>query len=150
MLVCAYVRRHVHSRRLQQADRTVRQGFRRHDRPGQGRKKEGTLNVIALPPTWADYGKILSAFHRKYDIKIDSYNPDGNSQQEVDAVKAHAGTHAAGRRRPGAGHHGRQLSLCTPYKVAEWNQIPKGLKAKNAVWYDDYTGYESIGYPPTS
>ena len=110
-------------------------------------QKEGTLNVIALPPTWADYGKIISAFTAKYHIKIVSENPDGNSQQEVDAVKALAGT----SRQPDVvdlapAIMAANLSLWTPYKVAEWNQIPKGLKATNAVWYDDYTGYESIGY----
>ena len=26
-------------------------------------KKEGTLNVIALPPDWANYGEIIKAFH---------------------------------------------------------------------------------------
>ncbi len=30
--------------------------------------------------------------------------------------------------------------------MTEWSAITKGLKAGNAVWYDDYTGYESIGY----
>src|SRR6185437_7136240 len=44
-------------------------------------KKEGTLNVIALPPTWANYGAILSAFTTKYGIKINSTLPDGTSQQ---------------------------------------------------------------------
>ena len=110
-------------------------------------KKEGTLNVIALPPTWADYGQILSAFHKKYGIKINSYNPDGNSQQEVDAVKANAGKPT----QPDVVDLAPTImaantSLFTPYKVVEWSLIPKNEKAKNAVWYDDYTGYESIGY----
>src|ERR1022692_920095 len=34
-------------------------------------KKEGTLNVIALPPTWANYGNIIKAFTTKYGIKVD-------------------------------------------------------------------------------
>ena len=55
-------------------------------------KQEGTLNVIALPPTWANYGAILSAFTAKYGIKINSANPTGTSQQEVDAVKTENGT----------------------------------------------------------
>ena len=110
-------------------------------------QKEGTLNVIALPPTWADYGKIISAFQAKYHIKIVSANPDGNSQQEVDAVKALAGT----SRQPDVvdlapAIMAANLSLWAPYKVTEWSQIPKGLKAANALWYDDYTGYMSIGY----
>src|SRR5580704_18996848 len=32
-------------------------------------KQEGTLNVIALPPTWANYGTIISTFEKQYGIK---------------------------------------------------------------------------------
>ena len=38
-------------------------------------KKEGTLNVIALPPTWANYGTIISTFEKKYGIKVNSPTP---------------------------------------------------------------------------
>jgi putative spermidine/putrescine transport system substrate-binding protein len=58
-------------------------------------KKEGALNVIALPPTWANYGTIISTFEKKYGIKINSALPDGSSQQEVDTVKQKNGTAAA-------------------------------------------------------
>ena len=58
-------------------------------------KKEGTLNVIALPPTWANYGNIIKTFENKYGITVKSANPDGTSQQEVDAVKQENGTAAA-------------------------------------------------------
>ena len=33
-------------------------------------KKEGKLNVIALPPDWANYGEIISTFSKKYGIQI--------------------------------------------------------------------------------
>ena len=55
-------------------------------------KAEGTLNVIALPPTWANYGTIISTFEKEYGIKVNSALPDGTSQQEVDAVKTENGT----------------------------------------------------------
>src|SRR4051812_35055202 len=35
-------------------------------------KKEGTLNTIALPPDWANYGEIMSTFTSKYGIKINN------------------------------------------------------------------------------
>ena len=50
-------------------------------------KAEGKLNVIALPPDWANYGSILKAFTNKYGITINSANPDGSSQDEINAVK---------------------------------------------------------------
>src|SRR5690348_10975690 len=47
-------------------------------------KSEGKLNVIALPPDWANYGAIISGFSAKYGIPITSDNPNGSSQDEVD------------------------------------------------------------------
>src|SRR6266566_9809177 len=46
---------------------------------------EGQLNVIALPPDWANYGAIISAFQSKYGITVNSANPNGSSQDEVNA-----------------------------------------------------------------
>src|SRR5690349_3291982 len=40
-------------------------------------KAEGQLNVIALPPNWANYGEIIKAFGDKYGIKVNSAQPDG-------------------------------------------------------------------------
>ena len=50
-------------------------------------KKEGALNVITLPRTWAGYGDLMDNFTKKYGIKITDANPDGSSQDEINAVK---------------------------------------------------------------
>jgi putative spermidine/putrescine transport system substrate-binding protein len=110
-------------------------------------KKEGTLNVIALPPTWANYGAILSAFTAKYDIKIDSANPTGTSQQEVDAVKTENGTAKA----PDVLDIGMSTALANtnlfaPYEVGTWSSIPTAQKAANGLWVQDYGGYMAVGY----
>ena len=110
-------------------------------------KKEGTLNVIALPPTWANYGAILSAFTTKYGIKINSTLPDGTSQQEVNAVKTENGTAKA----PDVLDVGQAValantSLFAPYKVATWSAIPTAQKEASGLWYEDYGGYMAIGY----
>jgi putative spermidine/putrescine transport system substrate-binding protein len=49
-------------------------------------KQEGTLNVITLPANWANYGTIMKDFTAKYGIKINDANPDGSSQDELNAV----------------------------------------------------------------
>lgn len=110
-------------------------------------KKEGTLNVIALPPTWANYGNIISTFSKKYGIKVNSANPDGSSQDEVNAVKQESGTAAA----PDVLDVGMAVALentglFAPYKVSTWSAIPVAQKAANGVWVQDYGGYMSIGY----
>src|SRR5919109_4174269 len=107
-------------------------------------KKEGTLNVIALPPTWANYGAIISAFSKKYGIKVNSANPTGSSQDEVNAVKREHGTAAA----PDVLDIGMAValantSLFAPYKVSTWSDIPDSQKDSGALWYQDYGGYMS-------
>jgi putative spermidine/putrescine transport system substrate-binding protein len=110
-------------------------------------KKEGTLNVIALPPTWANYGAILSAFTAKYGIKIDSANPTGTSQQEVDAVKTENGTAKAPDVLDiGMSTALANTSLFAPYEVSTWSSIPTAQKAPNGIWVQDYGGYMAVGY----
>jgi putative spermidine/putrescine transport system substrate-binding protein len=110
-------------------------------------KKEGTLNVIALPPTWANYGTIIKTFSQKYGIKVNSANPDGSSQDEVNAIKQENGTAAA----PDVVDVGQAValanaSLFAPYKVSTWSAIPAAQKDSSARWYEDYGGYMAIGY----
>ena len=110
-------------------------------------KKEGTLNVIALPPTWANYGAIISDFSKTYGIKVNSANPAGTSQDEVNAVKQENGTAAA----PDVLDIGMAValantSLFAPYKVSTWSSIPTAQKASNGIWVQDYGGYMAVGY----
>jgi putative spermidine/putrescine transport system substrate-binding protein len=110
-------------------------------------KKEGTLNVIALPPTWANYGTIINTFEKKYGITVNSALPDGTSQQEVDAVKQENGSPKA----PDVLDIGLSValantSLFAPYKVSTWSDIPAAQKDPTGLWYEDYGGYMAIGY----
>jgi putative spermidine/putrescine transport system substrate-binding protein len=110
-------------------------------------KKEGKLNVIALPPTWANYGAIIKDFEAKYGITVNSANPDGSSQDEVNAVKSENGTAKA----PDVLDIGMAVALentnlFAPYKVATWADIPTAQKSATGLWYQDYGGYMSIGY----
>ena len=109
---------------------------------------EGQLNVIALPPSWANYGKIIAGFEKKYPkIKINSANPDGSSADEVAAAKSLKGQSTA----PDVFDIGtavlqQNLDLVAPYKVANWADIPTEFKDPAGKWYYDYTGLMSIGY----
>lgn len=110
-------------------------------------KKEGKLNVIALPPDWANYGKIIDAFKAKYGVEIDSANPDGNSQDEINAATQLKGTN----RAPDVFDVGQavamaNLAVFAPYKVASWADIPTVFKDANGTWVNDYGGYMSVGY----
>ncbi len=109
-------------------------------------KAEGTLNVIALPPDWANYGKIIDGFKAKYGLKVVSDQPDGSSADEITAAKNNKGTDAA----PDVFDLGVNVALANtdifaPYKVANWADIPDNLKDPTGLWYSDYAGFVSIG-----
>ncbi len=111
-------------------------------------KKEGTLNLIAVPRTWAGYGAIIDAFTAKYGIKINSENPDGSSGDEINAVKSTKGQPSAPDVVDVGNSYalqGATEGLFAPYKVATWADIPTGQKDAGGLWYSDYGGYISIG-----
>ena len=110
-------------------------------------KAEGQLNVIALPPDWANYGAIISGFTAKYGITVNSANPNGSSQQEVDAINQLAGTSAA----PDVVDVGMKVALANttvfaPYEVSKWSDILAGQKEATGLWVQDYGGFMGIGY----
>ncbi|MGZ4506128.1 MAG: ABC transporter substrate-binding protein [Blastococcus sp.] len=111
-------------------------------------KAEGTLNVIALPPDWANYGAMLKAFTDKYGIKINSALPDGSSADEINAVTSQKGQD----RAPDVLDVGTSFALqaaaqnlTAPYQVATWADIPDNQKDAKGNWFNDYGGFISIG-----
>jgi len=111
-------------------------------------KKEGTLNVIALPTNWANYGAQLNTFHKLYGIKIHSDNPSGSSAQEIQAIKSLKGRSSApdvvdvGLPFASAG---KGQGLLAPYKVMTWKNIPANQKSTDGSYYQDYGGFISFG-----
>ena len=110
-------------------------------------KEEGTLNVIALPPDWTNYGEMISTFSEKYGITVDSAQPDAASQDEINAAEQLAGTD----RAPdvfdlGSAVARANVDMFAPYQVETWDDIPEELKDPEGRHVSDYTGYMSIGY----
>ncbi|MFG2292848.1 ABC transporter substrate-binding protein [Streptomyces sp. NPDC048603] len=111
-------------------------------------QKEGSLNTIALPGDWANYGALIDGFEKKYGIKVVVENPEGTSQDEINALKEHrkdgrapdvidvGGSFAQAAARQG---------LLAPYEVAAFDDIPGEQKDPQARWYNNYGGYVSIG-----
>ena len=110
-------------------------------------QEEGELNVIALPPDWTNYGEMISTFEEKYGITVNSAQPDGSSQDEINAAQQLAGTD----RAPdvfdlGSAVARANVDMFAPYQVETWEDIPEGLKDPEGRHVSDYTGYMSIGY----
>ncbi|ANI42689.1 ABC transporter substrate-binding protein [Mycolicibacterium vaccae] len=110
-------------------------------------KAEGELNVIALPPDWANYGEIITAFSEKYGIKVNSAQPDASSQDEINAANQQKGRSTA----PDVFDLGQSVALANsamfaPYKVETFDDIPVAFKDPDGTWVNDYGGYMSIGF----
>jgi putative spermidine/putrescine transport system substrate-binding protein len=117
------------------------------DKLVEAAKKEGQLNVIALPPDWANYGEILKAFTAKYGIKVNSAQPDGSSQDEINAAKQLKGQGGAPDVFDlGGAVATANVAMFAPYKVAAFADVPAALKDAGGSWVNDYGGYMSIGY----
>ncbi|MEY9849242.1 ABC transporter substrate-binding protein [Streptacidiphilus sp. MAP5-3] len=111
-------------------------------------KKEGQLNAITLPSDWANYGTLMAEFTKKYGIKINDENPEGSSQDEINAITTRKGQDRAPDVVDVGGAFavtGQQQGLFAPYKVANFAEIPAGQAATDGTWYNDYGGYVSIG-----
>ncbi|MFF3125930.1 ABC transporter substrate-binding protein [Streptomyces sp. NPDC057908] len=111
-------------------------------------KKEGVLNAIALPRDWANYGAVIDGFTKKYGIKVNDENPDGASQDEINAITSRRGQD----RAPDVMDLGQsfalsaaQQGLLAPYRVTAFDDIPSTQRDTQARWYNDYGGYVSIG-----
>jgi len=109
-------------------------------------RQEGELSTIALPNDWANYGEVKQAFFAKYPfLKHNDLSPDASSAQEIEAIKANAGSR--GPQAPDVidvgftwGDQSKAEGLLQPYKVATWDSIPASLKDPAGFWMADYYG----------
>jgi len=111
-------------------------------------KKEGRLNVIALPPTWANYGEIIKTFSKKYKIPITSDNPDGTSAQENQAVRSLKGDPRAPDVldvSPTFAIAGATEGLYAKHFTRNFKKVPRALKDGRGFWVGDYWGAISFG-----
>lgn len=130
-------------------------------------KAEGTINLTADPTTWANYGNIMKDFGAKYRLKVNDFNPDGSSAEELSEINLDKGKSDEpdvvdiGNSFAVEGVAGEPGSftgpIFSPYKVAEWSELPAAWKNASGYWAFDYSGVMAIGYnasvvktPPTS
>jgi putative spermidine/putrescine transport system substrate-binding protein len=114
-------------------------------------QKEGHLNAITLPPTWANYGVIMAAFTKQYGIKVNDANPNGSSGDEITAIKNDKTLPSAPDVVDiGLSHAIPNVSLFAPYEVSTWSDIPTALKDPNGAYYGDYGGYITIACNPAA
>ena len=111
-------------------------------------KKEGHVNLIALPRDWANYGEMLDVWQKKYGIGYTDDNPQGSSAQELQAIKSLKGDPRAPDNvdvNPSFAVQGSNDGSFGKYFVSTWGTIPRALKDGRGFWAGDYWGVISIG-----
>ena len=121
------------------------------DLVSEAKKEGGTVNTIALPLDWANYGEIITTFEKKFGMKVN--NPAGDQgdssaqeNQKIVSLKGNSRAPDVVDDGPAFAIQGASQGLFTPYKVSTWSTIPAGLKDPKGMWYGDYWGAISIGY----
>jgi putative spermidine/putrescine transport system substrate-binding protein len=112
-------------------------------------KKEGKVNLIALPDEWANYKGILEAFRTKYaGVQNPVASPDISSQEELDAIKNLKGQPDMPDNidvSPAKALAATTDGLWEPYKPSTFDQIPTSLKDPAGNWVGAYYGIISFG-----
>ena len=116
-------------------------------------KKEGKLNVIALPHDWADYGIMINSFKKTYGVEIDEALPGAGSTLEITTSIALKGT----TRSPDVFDIGDSAAntyagtgTFAPYKVKLWNYIDTAAqRSPTGEFTPNYAGALTIGYNAT-
>ena len=107
-------------------------------------KTEGQVNLIALPPEWANYKGILASFATKYPgVKTPVANPDGSSKEEMEAVKTLAGQADMPDTvdvSPAIASEMATAGLFEPYTPTSAAEVPAALVDKAHNWTAAYYG----------
>lgn len=111
-------------------------------------KKEGKVNLIALPDSWANYKGILQSFRDKYPgVQNPVASPDITSKEEQDAVVNLAGQADMPDSvdvSPAIAQSMVDAGLFAPYTPTVAGQLPAGLQDTNHNWVAAYYGIMSI------
>lgn len=115
--------------------------------------EEGQVNLIALPPTWANYEGILASFAEKYpDIDAPVQSPDASSADEITAVETQRGSDTmpdALDVSPPVALQSVIDGIWDPYQPSVWDEIPENLRDPDGNWVAAYYGIMAIGVNTT-
>ena len=111
-------------------------------------KTEGSLNTIALPRDWCNYGQLLDNFKAKTGLTLNEISPNAGSGQEIDAIKNNPNGGPAAPDVIDVGYSfgpsAKADGLLQAYKVATRDSIPADQKDPEGFWYGDYYGVLSF------
>ena len=106
----------------------------------QAAKKEGEVNSVGMPDSWANWKGTWQDLLSKYGLK--HVDTDMSSAQEIAKFDAEKNNATADIGDVGAafGPVAVQKGVTQPYKPSTWDQVPDWAKDKDGHWALAYTG----------
>ena len=106
----------------------------------QAARKEGQVNSVGMPDSWANWKDTWKDLESKYGLK--HMDTDMSSAQELAKFKAEKDNASADIGDVGAafGPIAVQQGVSQPYKPSTWEQIPAWAKDLDGHWALAYTG----------
>ena len=107
------------------------------------------VNLIALPDEWANYKGVIQSFKDKYPgVDAPVQNPNGSSQEELDAIvnlKGQDDMPDAIDVSPAKAQIATDEGLWSPYEPTTIGEVPDNLKDPAGNWVSAYYGVMAIG-----
>lgn len=106
----------------------------------QAARKEGAVNSVGMPDSWANWKDTWQDLADKYGLK--HMDTDMSSAQEIAKFAAEKDNATADIGDVGAafGPIAVQQGVTQPYKPSTWDQVPEWAKDKDGHWALAYTG----------
>jgi len=111
-------------------------------------RAEGTVTLVAVPDTWANYGQLRKQFTAKYGVRTSVLEPDASSARELELFTAMKGQPG----RPDVYDLGMAYlpiavsqGVLARYTPSTWGTIPKQLRDSGRRWVGNYFGLLGFG-----
>lgn len=107
-------------------------------------KKEGQLNTVGMPDSWANWGETWKEITEKYGIAHTDKDMSSSEELAVFQSEKQNATKDMGDVGMNFGPQAVSQGLTLPYKTTHWDDIPDWAKDKDGNWIIGYYGTISM------
>ncbi|MEA5012059.1 MAG: ABC transporter substrate-binding protein [Angelakisella sp.] len=110
----------------------------------EGAKKEGKLESVGMPGSWANWQDTWDALEKDYGL--DHNDTDMSSAEELNMFETekNAPTKDIGDVGHAFGPQAIEMGVVQSYKTSYWDSVPDWAKDKDGLWMMAYTGVTSF------
>ena len=107
-------------------------------------KKEGQLNTVGMPDSWANWGETWQEITEKYGIAHTDKDMSSSEELAVFQSEKQNATKDMGDVGMNFGPQAVAQGLTQPYKTSHWDDIPDWAKDQDGIWIIGYYGTISM------